>query len=107
MMGNMKKRVELLAFAFLPDFYLCLLLIKCLNRLCLALVENFPQQLAFAFTHLVNKFKFMRLNFCLADGVLMGSASSTKNSEVQMVVFFALIIHKVLLLLIIFVINSL
>ncbi|KAI6170729.1 Zinc transporter ZIP9 [Aphelenchoides bicaudatus] len=30
----------------------------------------------------------------LADGVLLGSASSTKNSEVQMVVFFALVIHK-------------
>jgi len=30
----------------------------------------------------------------LADGVLLGSASSTKNSEVQMVVFFALIVHK-------------
>ncbi|CAD5223393.1 unnamed protein product [Bursaphelenchus okinawaensis] len=30
----------------------------------------------------------------LADGVLMGSASSTSNNEVQMVVFFALIIHK-------------
>ncbi|CAD5232465.1 UNVERIFIED_CONTAM: Zinc transporter ZIP9, partial [Eudyptes robustus] len=30
----------------------------------------------------------------LADGVLMGSASSTSNNEVQMVVFIALIIHK-------------
>lgn len=31
----------------------------------------------------------------LADGVLLGSASSTKNSEVQMVVFIALVVHKV------------
>ncbi|KAI6199201.1 zinc transporter ZIP9 isoform X2 [Aphelenchoides besseyi] len=30
----------------------------------------------------------------LADGVLLGSASSTRNSEVQMVVFVALVIHK-------------
>lgn len=42
----------------------------------------------------------------LADGVLLGSASSTKNTEVQMVVFLALVIHKVLVVVRTFQLNS-